>query len=75
MGEYMKGMRIWLDAFPLEKEVEGWKSMRGDDVLLVDVGGNLGPMIEGLKTKVFKANIVGRHILQELPQRSNLRSG
>ncbi|KAI9646128.1 hypothetical protein NHQ30_005568 [Ciborinia camelliae] len=73
MAQYMQGQKTWLDAFPLEKEVGDWKPSGGEDVLLVDVGGNVGPLLDALKAKTL--GIEGRIILQELPKDSNLRSG
>ncbi|APA07730.1 hypothetical protein sscle_03g025000 [Sclerotinia sclerotiorum 1980 UF-70] len=73
MARYMQGQKTWLDIFPFEKEVGSWKPTNGEDVLLVNVGGNFGPLLEGLKAKI--AGIESRIILQELPKDSNLRSG
>lgn len=73
MGQYMQGQKTWLESFPLEKEVGSWKAKSGDDVLLVDVGGNVGPLLDSLVAKT--AGIEGRIVLQELPKDSNLRSG
>src|SRR3954470_22293860 len=65
MAQYMQGQKTWLDAFPLDKEVGGWKPKNGEDVLLVDVGGNVGPLLDVLKAKI--EGIEGRVILQEPP--------
>ncbi|PQE17125.1 O-methyl transferase B protein [Rutstroemia sp. NJR-2017a BBW] len=73
MAQYMQGQKIWLDTFPIDKEVGSWKPKNGEDVLLVDVGGNIGPLLDALKAKI--AGIEGRVILQEPPKDSNLRSG
>lgn len=73
MAQYMQGQKTLLDTFPFEKEVGDWKPKNGDDVLLVDVGGNVGPLLDGLKAKI--SGIEGRIILQELPKDTNLRSG
>ncbi|KAF7916236.1 uncharacterized protein EAE98_010821 [Botrytis deweyae] len=51
MAQYMQGQKTCLDTFPLEKEMCGWKPTSGEDVLLVDVCGNVGPLLDELKAK------------------------
>ncbi|KAF7891555.1 uncharacterized protein EAF02_001880 [Botrytis sinoallii] len=51
MAQYMQGQKTCLDTFPLDKEMCGWKPTSGEDVLLVDVCGNIGPLLDELKAK------------------------
>jgi demethylsterigmatocystin 6-O-methyltransferase len=63
MAYRRQGMPTWLSAFPSEL-VE--KPQRGaDDVLFVDMGGNIGHQCAELKAKY--PHVQGRVVLQDLP--------
>lgn len=64
MAQYLKDMSTWLSVFPVDKEVGNWKA-KGDEVLFVDMGGNIGHQCAALKAKY--PEIGGRVILQDLP--------
>lgn len=55
----------WLDVFPFQEEVEGWKDGNKERVLMVDVGGAFGQQCIWLRKKY--PGLKGRVVLQDLP--------
>lgn len=55
----------WLDVFPFQEEIEGWKGGNEERVLMVDVGGGFGQQSVGLRKKY--PGLKGRVVLQDLP--------
>lgn len=66
---YMRGQREgradWLDFFPFEERIVHGFQHTDDAVLIVDIGGGLGHVIESLLDKY--PGLEGRCILQDLP--------
>jgi demethylsterigmatocystin 6-O-methyltransferase len=72
ISHYMSRQQFWLPSFPLEKEIGTWHAKPDEDVLLVDVGNNLGPLLEPFK--MMTTGIKGRIVLQKRGEGSNTRS-
>lgn len=70
---YMSRQQFWLPTFPIQKEIGIWHSKTDDDVLFVDVGSNLGPLLEPLKA--MTSGVKGRIVLQKRGEGTNMRGG
>lgn len=66
---WMRGQREgradWLDFFPFEERIVHGFRRTDDAVLIVDIGGGLGHVIEAILDKY--PGLAGRYILQDLP--------
>ena len=67
---FMKGRREgqadWLDFFPLEERIVNGFQRKDDAVLIVDIGGGLGHVIESILNKY--PGLKGRCILQDISE-------
>ncbi|MCJ1264483.1 hypothetical protein MMC22_004355 [Lobaria immixta] len=61
-----EGQANWLDFFPLEERIVHGFQTKDDAVLIVDIGGGLGQVIESILDKY--PDLKGRCILQDLPE-------
>ena len=60
-----EGQDIFLDTYPIEEEL--MRESNSETPLFVDVGGGFGHQCVALKSKLAKASIPGRIVLQDLP--------
>jgi len=67
MGGYRQGRPSWMDAgfYPVQERLVDGANTGPEDVLLVDIGGNLGHDLDEFRRK--HPDAPGRLILQDLP--------